>query len=118
MSRFLKSFNDALGGLKTVWLEERNFRAEIVIAIAVVFFIFYFNFSYIEAVFGILSIVLVLAAEIVNTVVEDLCDKIDPNYNKTIGKIKDVMASFVFVNVLGAAVIGAIVFINHFVYSG
>ncbi len=109
-----KSLKDALSGLKTVWAEEHNFRIEVVAAIAVVFSIFYFNFSYIESAFSILAIIIVIAAEIVNTVIEDLCDRIEPNHDETIGKIKDTMAAFVLVSVTGAIIIGIIIFVRHF----
>ncbi len=114
MSEFLKSFADAFRGLKTVWKEERNFRIDVLAALAVLFCIFYFNFSFIESALVILAVVIVLSAEIVNTALEDLCDKVEPGQDKLIGKIKDIMAAYVLVSALGAAFIGALVFSHHF----
>jgi len=110
-----KSFIYALKGLKTVWLEERNFKIETLAVLFVTFCIFYFNFSNIESAFCILAMVLVISAEIVNTTVEDLCDKIQPEFDSAIGKIKDMMAAYVLICVTGVLLLGILVFINHFI---
>ena len=98
----------------TTWKEEHNFRIEVFAAILVVFFIIYFDFSFIESVFCIIAITIVLSAEIINTAIEDLCNKIQPNYDPVIGKIKDTMGAFVTVSALGAFIVGVLVFYNHF----
>ena len=111
----LNSFTFALNGLRTTWKEERNFRIEILATIPIVFSIFYFHFSFIESAFCIIAIIIVLSSEIINTAIEDLCNKVEPNHNPMIGKIKDLMAAFVLVSVLGASVVGLLVFYHHFV---
>jgi diacylglycerol kinase len=105
----------AWNGLKTTWQEEQNFRIEILIGAIVVFFIIFFDFSFIESVVCIIAITIVLTAEIVNTAVEDLCNKIESQHDSIIGKIKDTMAAFVFVSSVGAFVIGCLVFYHHFI---
>ena len=114
MTYFYKSFVYALRGLKTVWNEERNFRIEILIAIFVALFAYFNRFSLIETTLLVVAIVMVIAGEIVNTTVEDLCNKIEPSHDVAIGKIKDMMAGFVLVNSIGASLVGLLVFLNHF----
>ena len=114
LQKSINSFLYAMRGLRTTWLEERNFRIEIFITVVVSFCLVYFRFNFIESAFAVLAMTLVLSAEIVNTVVEDLCNKIQPEHDYVIGKIKDTMASFVFVSVLGAIVVGIIIFYVHF----
>lgn len=123
---FKKSFNSfrfAVNGLRTVWKEERNFRLEIFIGTVVIFCLFYFNFSLIQSALVFVAVTIVLCAEIVNTIVEDLCDKVvassatrreGGNYDPIIGKIKDMSAAFVLTSVLGAVIVGLLVFYNHF----
>lgn len=112
--RTIKSFKYAWNGLKTVWKEEVNFRLEVFIGIVVLFFTFYSNFSFLESALIIFTVTLVLVSEIINTIVEDLCDKIEPNQDLTIGKIKDLAATFVLLSSLGSLVVGVLVFYNHF----
>ncbi len=113
-TKAFKSFLYACSGLKNVWREEHNFRIEVVAAVVVILCAIYFHFSLTETVFCLIAIITVLAAEIVNTAVEDICDKIQPELDPVIGKIKDLMAAFVLVSVSGAFVIGVAVFYHHF----
>lgn len=114
MIKTIRSFKYALNGLKTVWREERNFKILVIVAVLMLISIFYFGFNLFEAVIVILAIVLVLFAEIVNTAVEDLCNKIEPNQDETIRKVKDMMSGSVFVVVFGALSLGVLVFYYHF----
>lgn len=80
---------------------------------AVVFAIVY-KFSFAELGFIVFAVTMVLASEIMNTAIEDLCNKIEPNRDPMIGKVKDMTSAFTLVSVVGALVIGILVFGNHF----
>lgn len=103
-----------MNGLHAAWREEVNFRIEVAVALAVVIGGIYLGFAKLEWVIIIECIGAVLAAELVNTAVEDLCNKVEPNTDPVIGKVKDIMGGFVFVIVLGAGIIGVMVFSNYF----
>lgn len=113
MGKLIKSFMWAINGLKTAWQEEVNFRIETAVAFVVVVGGIYLQFTKLEWAFIIVSICAVLSAEIVNTAVEDLCNKIEPNTDPIIGKIKDMMGGFVLVVCVTSAIIGVMVFTNH-----
>lgn len=112
--RTLKSFKYALNGFRTVWKEEVNFRVEVFAGIIALSSIFYFDLNYLEASLIIFAVTLVLVSEIINTIVEDLCNKIEPNNDPVIGKIKDLSASFVLLSCSGSLVVGIYVFCEHF----
>lgn len=114
MQKVIKSFGWATNGIRTTWREEVNFRIEVLCAFGVVVAGAYLNFSKLEWAFIVGCITAVLAAEMVNTAIEDLCNKVEPNTDPVIGKIKDVMGGFVLIVVVGAVIIGAMVFSNHF----
>ena len=114
MIKLINSFGWAMNGLLTVWREEVNFRIETAIAIVVIGGGVYLNFTKLEWAFILVCISAVLSAEILNTAVEDLCNKIEPNTDPVIGKIKDMMSGFVLVVCITSAIIGAMVFTNHF----
>ncbi len=113
--KIIKSFGYALKGLKTVFKEENNFRLEVFAGVIVVFCMFYFDFSLLENIICTLVITLVLGAEVINTAIEDLCNKVEPSQDALIGKVKDTMSAFVFLTSLGALIVGILVFYNHFV---
>lgn len=110
----IKSFRYAVNGLKTVWREEQNFKIETFVGAIVVFYSFYFSFTFTETVFCIIAVVMVLVAEIINTIVEDICNKIEPKEDSQIKKIKDMSAAFVLLTVMGSIAVGVMVVINHF----
>ncbi len=110
MSTLKQSFGWAIHGLKTVWKEEKNFRIEVIIAIIVILFGMIRELDSTDWAFLWIAIVMVLGAEIVNTALEDVCNKVEPKNDPVIGKIKDIMAGFVLISCIGAVFIGIIVF--------
>jgi diacylglycerol kinase (ATP) len=115
LTKFWNSVLNAANGLQTVWREERNFQIEVAVAFVVVVLMFGFRFSLLESALLTLAIIIVLAGEVLNTVLEDLCDKVEPEYDAVIGKIKDTAAAFVLVSSLGACIVGVLVFMHHFI---
>ncbi len=101
-------------GVRTVWSEEVNFRIELFVGLVVVVLGFYFKLGLIEWVIVVECITAVLSAEMVNTAIEDLCNKVQPNTDPVIGKIKDTMGGFVFIVALGAAIVGILIFSKYF----
>lgn len=114
LQKSINSFVYACQGLRTTWLEERNFRIEVFCTAVLAFFIIYFKFTLVESALCVLAMTLVLSAEVINTAIEDLCNFVEPEHNPVIGKIKDTTGAFVFITVLGASIIGILVFYNHF----
>lgn len=110
MAKLKQSFKWAMNGLKTVWKEERNFRIEVIIAIVVLLIGVIDGLTAIKWAFVFIAITLVLSAEIINTAIEDICNRIEPKHDPIIGKIKDIMAGFVLVASIGAVLIGFVVF--------
>ena len=112
MTHFIKSFGWAANGLKAVWIEERNFKIEVAIAILAVVSAAISDFMQWQWILLVLIIAFVLMGEIVNTAVEDICNKIEPNQDPAIGKIKDTMAAYVLVSSIAAAVAGLLLFLS------
>jgi len=104
-------------GLQTVWREESNFRIEVGVAVLAVIGALVYNFTYIEFAFVLVACVMVLAGEVVNTAIEDLCNKVEPEENAAIGKIKDIMAAFVLLSAAGAVLLGLLMLGNHMLAS-
>lgn len=113
MQKVVKSFGWAMNGVRTTWREEVNFRIELFVGLAVVALGFYFKIELIEWVVVVGCVTAVLSAEMVNTAIEDLCNKVEPNTDPVIGKIKDTMGGFVFTVALGVAVVGFLIFSRY-----
>lgn len=109
MKRIVKqihSFYYAIRGLLSVLKTESHMRFHLVAAIYVVFFASKF-YSLSTCEFGvlILTISLVFITEILNTVLERVCDTITKEYNKNIEFIKDVAAGAVLVAAIASVII-------------
>ena len=113
MEKIYTSFGWARHGLYTVWKEEINFRREVFAGFLVIAASFYFNFSRVEWIIAIACITIVLIGEVVNTVVEDLCNKIEPHHDPMIGKVKDMAAGFMLLSLIGTSLMGLLLFGPH-----
>lgn len=103
---FLRKLQNALSGIAFAWKTERNLRIEAMFGLAAL------------AVFGLvqpaaiwwalilLCILLVLAAELINSALEALIDHLHPDLHPAIGRTKDMLAGFVLVTSCGAALVG------------
>ncbi len=108
--KLVKSFYCAGRGLVNIIKTEQNFRIEIFGMIFIVFWMFYFNISWIKIVFIGILFLLILSFEIINTIFEEITDFLakerpknlfvtekgaDLQQNSHIGYIKDLAAALV-----------------------
>lgn len=110
-----KSLGYALRGVRYVFKEETNFAFIVLFAILALVIGWYSGFTPVEFSIVVVLITIVSVAEMVNTAIEDLCNKIEPNHDPVIGKIKDIASGFVFLASFGSGVAGLILFFSHFI---
>lgn len=113
LKQFSQAFRYAAIGLRLAWTEGLNFKIEIVCAILVVALGVFLNISALAFCIVILAITSVLAAEVFNTALEELCDKFQPTHDPHIAKIKDLAAAAVLLTSVGAFIVGLIIFIPY-----
>lgn len=111
MKKAKNAFVFALQGLQYAFMYERNFKIEIVCAVAVCISGYTLNISQIEWLVVIMNIGFVLSAELINTAVEKLCDVTTKDINPTIKIIKDVAAGAVLVAAVVAFICALIIFV-------
>lgn len=111
MSKFIKGFGYAFSGLGYAFKSQLNFKVHLLIAVLVGLAGYYFKLSRAEWLWIIVSIGLVLIAELMNTAIEVLVDLVSPEINPKAKIIKDVAASAVLVAAIMAASIGLVIFI-------
>ncbi len=111
MKRFIKSLGYALNGLRLFFSKEQNGQLQAIVSILVIIAGFVFKLSLFEWVIILVCIGLVLALEMMNSVIEKLIDHLHPHRHQQIKWIKDVAAGAVLWAAIISAVIGAIIFI-------
>ncbi|MBN9352213.1 MAG: diacylglycerol kinase family protein [Chitinophagaceae bacterium] len=107
----LNSFKYACNGLKVLFQEENNAKVHLLITVMVIVLSFLFGLNTYEWIAIVFSIGFVIATEIINSAIEDICNFIHPGKDDGIKKIKDLSAAAVFVSALTALAIGLIIFV-------
>ena len=110
LRRLLKSFADAVRGLRYVFRSEQNFRIQVLLGLFVFIAAAYFPLHSWEVILLILLTLLVLLVEILNTAFEHFSDLLKPRLHHYVGVVKDIMAGAVLLTSLVALVIGIIIF--------
>lgn len=108
--RFFKSFRYAFRGIVYCINNERNMRFHTVAALYVLVFSFFFSFSRVEYGLLFLAVAGVMAAELFNTVAEELSDLAASSFHPVVRIVKDMAAGGVLVCALFAAGVGVCLF--------
>ncbi len=101
----------ALKGVRYLFVSQHNAWIHLVAIVIVVVGGILLCISRIEWCFIVLSIAVVLSAEAANTAIEELTNKVSPEFNLVAGRVKDLGAAAVLFCAIGAAVVGAFVFV-------
>lgn len=99
----LRVFNATLcsfKGLKAAYKYELAFRQELLLIILLFPISFYLARSKMHWLILITTLLLILFAEIINTALEALADKITLEYDEIIGRVKDLGSAAVFITLI------------------
>ena len=116
IKRLRKSFGYAFKGIDDVIKHEPNMKIHVVVAILVVIMAFILKVSIIEWIILVLLIGAVLAAETINTTIENLVDMYTKEYDEKSKIVKDTAAGTVLILAITSAIIGLIIFIPKIIY--
>lgn len=111
IKRLKKSFGYAFKGIDDVVSNEPNMKIHVSVAILVVIMAFLLKISMIEWIILVLLIGLVLAAEVINTTIENLVDMYTKDYNERAKVVKDTAAGTVLILAITSAIIGLMIFV-------
>ncbi|MBR3121366.1 MAG: diacylglycerol kinase family protein [Oceanobacillus sp.] len=104
-------FSYAWNGIKEIAQTERNFRIHLLATLLTITAGFLFKLTMVEWAIIVLTIGLVLMAEVTNTAIEKLIDYLRPEIHPAAKIIKDVAAGAVLIAAIIAAVIGLLIFL-------
>lgn len=95
--RHANSFKYAFSGVIHALVNEANFRVQVAFTVVAISMGVYFHISTIEWAIIVTSTGFLLAAELINTVVENFIDTLIKDYHDSVKIIKDVSAGFVLI---------------------
>lgn len=102
-------FKYALNGL-VLLSREKNWGIHILIAIVVMTMAAVIGVNGVEWAVIIIMVSIVIITEAFNTVIEKICDIIEPRFSKDIGDLKDMSAGLVLVCAVSSVIVGIIIF--------
>lgn len=107
------SMKHAWNGFVVTAKDEKNFKIEGVIVILAVIFGLYIQLPVVELAIIILAGGTVLSLEMMNTAIEETWDKLSPEKDSAVGRIKDIAAGAVFLIGFCASLVGLLIFAQH-----
>lgn len=108
---FFRSLKYAFEGLSYAFKHHPHFKIELLIALLVIILSFLFGLNIFEFLFVLSSIVLVIIAEIFNTLIEETLDFVYKEHHQTIKFIKDLSAGAVLIAVIYSLILGLLIFL-------
>lgn len=112
-SGLIKSFNYAIDGIIYTLKSQRNMKIHYFIALLVLFLSLFLNLSRMEIIAVIISISLVVLAEMFNTAIEKTVDLVTTQYSPLAKIAKDVAAGAVLITAFNAFMVGYLVFFDR-----
>lgn len=104
----------SLNGLRAAFKSEAAIRQEIVAMLVLIPVACWLDVSMVERILLIMSLFIVLIAELLNTAVEKLCDHVSTDIHDLIGKAKDIGSAAVFVSLLLATTTWTTILVSRF----
>jgi diacylglycerol kinase len=111
MNRFFRSFEFAFRGIISSLSRENNCRIQLVLGGLALAAGAWLGLDRMEWIAVVLCIALVIGMEMINSAIEKTCDRITRERDDYVRYIKDVAAGAVLWTSLGAAAVGAIIFL-------
>jgi len=87
----------SMQGLRAGWRHEASFRFEACLAVVAIPLGLYLGHGALEKLALVLPMLLVLSAELLNSAIEAIVDKVSPEFNELAGRAKDMGSAAVFV---------------------
>lgn len=102
---FLDGLRYSLQGYKAAWQHAEAFRQELVVFVAAVIVAVFLGDTAVERALLIGILFPVLIAELINSAVETVVDRIGTEHNELSGRAKDLASAAVFTSIIAAVVV-------------
>lgn len=115
LTKLIKSFVYSVKGLTQTYQKELSFRLEVWAgALFVIFGYAVWPLKSWEIIFLILSYLLILVAELLNTAIEAIWKIAHPDFHETVGFSKDAASAAVFLAICFSVAVAVIIVLSHF----
>lgn len=108
-SRIINACRNSWNGLRAVFLSEAAFRQELVGCMLAAVILCFVGVSRSEYLLLVSILLFIPVAELINTAIENIVDRIGPEYHELSGRAKDIGSAIVFVTIMAVACVWAVV---------
>ena len=105
LTRILSAFKNSTDGLKNTFKNEEAFRQELILTIILTPLAIYIGENHIERIFLITSLILLLLAELINTAIEVVIDRVSHEKNDLSKLAKDIGSAAVLIAFLNCFIV-------------
>ncbi|WP_058119698.1 diacylglycerol kinase [Photobacterium kishitanii] len=97
LKRIINATGYSMQGLKAAWINEAAFRQESILLVVMTIVSFFMPVTKVERLMMIGSLFIVVIAELINSAIEAVVDRIGPERHELSGRAKDIGSAAVFV---------------------
>lgn len=109
---FFEALKNSINGIVLAFISESNIKIDVLATIVVIIAAIIIKVTYVEMLILVLTIGLVLFAEMFNSAIENTVDLITEEYNEKAKIIKDISAGAVLITSIAAVIIASIIGVN------
>lgn len=111
------SFKNAFNGISWAFSSQPNFKIHLILSLLAILSGIILRISFIEFTIIILTIVLGLSAEMINTSIESMTDLITQKWHQEAKIAKDVSAGMMLLTAIGAFIVAVVIFLPKIYYK-
>lgn len=115
ISRVVDAFGYSMKGFRAAWIFEAAFRQEVALAALMTPLAFWLARSHIELILLLMSLVLVIMSELINSAIEAVVDRVGSEQHTLAGRAKDIGSAVVFVSLVLVVLVWGIVAYTRFI---
>lgn len=112
IKRLIHATKYSLQGLKAAWKNEEAFRIEVVLAAILIPAAFWVGDTALERALLIASLFIVLIAELMNSAIEAIVDRIGLEHHELSGRAKDIGSAAVFISLVSNTIVWVLIFLG------
>ena len=114
IKRILKAFTYSIDGLKSAFKSEEALRQETFLSVFLLVIAILLNVTYVEKLLLITSLFFILLAELTNTAIEVVIDRISEEYHILSKKAKDIGSSIVLIAFIYTITVWLTIIVNNY----
>lgn len=112
ITRIINALGFSKQGLQAAWMNEAAFRQELILAVILFPLAFFVGKSNIEIAILVMTLFIVVIAEIINSALEAVVDRISDEQHELAGRAKDMGSAAVFLALMMTAIVWLIILFN------